>query len=230
MAEWSLVKVVLHADKAKEPAIYQVAAYVGSGNDKAVCIFCGKGFAALVDRVRKHVAGDGGAGAGIAACAGPAAHASEEPAEFAARQASFVAARAACCAKVAELHDAAAARDRKRSLDQFTAPHAFVPDGAKERPLKQKTLTDSTARHLKATEDLARGFYSAGIAGNMSSTSCCSAACCRSLKRGGRGGRPAARNCLAHCWIGSTRACRPASLRRAVPPRAWAWSLWATAR
>jgi hypothetical protein len=39
MAEWSLVKVVLHADKAKEPAMYQVAAYVGSGNDKAVCIF-----------------------------------------------------------------------------------------------------------------------------------------------------------------------------------------------
>ena len=51
MAEWSLVKVVLHADKAKEPAIYQVAAYVGSGNDKAVCIFCGEGFAALVDRL-----------------------------------------------------------------------------------------------------------------------------------------------------------------------------------
>jgi hypothetical protein len=44
-----------------------------------------------------------------------------------------------------------------------------VPDGAKERPLKQKTLTDSTARHLKVTEDLARGFYSAGIAGNVSS-------------------------------------------------------------
>jgi hypothetical protein len=61
-----------------------------------------------VDRVRKHVAGDGGAGAGIAACAGPAAHASEEPAEFAARQASFVAARVACRAKVAELRHAIA--------------------------------------------------------------------------------------------------------------------------
>jgi hypothetical protein len=42
MADWSLVKVVLHADKAKEPAIYQVAAYVGSGNDKAVCILAAR--------------------------------------------------------------------------------------------------------------------------------------------------------------------------------------------
>ena len=39
--EWSLVKVVLHADKDKTPEVYQPANYTGCGNDKAVCIFCG---------------------------------------------------------------------------------------------------------------------------------------------------------------------------------------------
>ena len=40
--EWAYVRVVLAADKGKEPRVLQAPAFVGSGNDMALCVFCGK--------------------------------------------------------------------------------------------------------------------------------------------------------------------------------------------
>jgi hypothetical protein len=118
-----------------------------------------------VDRVRYHVAGSaGGAVAGIAACAGPRAREGEDAEELAAHTATFAAARSACAAKVAELRAAAAAKKAQQLLDKATAPRSFVPEGAKERPLKQARMDDNVARRAQATEDLARGWFSAGIA------------------------------------------------------------------
>lgn len=88
--EWAYARVVLQADKDKEPRVLQPPGYVGCGNDKASCVFCGKLFAALVDRVRYHVAGGaGGAAAGITACPGPSERDEESAAAFAERKATF---------------------------------------------------------------------------------------------------------------------------------------------
>ena len=163
--EWSFVSVVLAADKDTEPRVYQAPGHVGSGKDTAFCVFCDKSFAALVDRVRNHVAGCGAGGlTGIAACSGPRARDGEPPAAFATRQAQFAAARAKCASKNAELRAAAAALTKKRALDAATAPELYVPGGAKPRPQKQLRLDSLSAKNLQATIDLARGFYSAGIA------------------------------------------------------------------
>ena len=95
--EWSFVSVVLAADKDKEPRVYQAPGHVGSGKDTAFCVFCDKSFAALVDRVRNHVAGCVAGGlTGIAACSGPRARDGEPPAAFATRQAQFATRRVAC--------------------------------------------------------------------------------------------------------------------------------------
>ncbi len=163
--EWSFVSVVLAADKDKEPRVYQAPGHVGSGKDTALCVFCDKSFAALVDRVSNHVAGCGAGGlTGIAACSGPRARDDEPPAAFATRQAQFAAARAKCASKNAELRAAAAALTKKRALDAATAPELYVPGSAKSRPQKQLRLDSLSAKNLQATIDLARGFYSAGIA------------------------------------------------------------------
>jgi hypothetical protein len=63
--EWGYVRVTLAADKGKEPRVLQAPGFVGCGSDQGVCVFCDKPFAALVDRIRYHVAGAGG---GAAAC------------------------------------------------------------------------------------------------------------------------------------------------------------------
>lgn len=161
--EWAYVRVVLAADKGKEPRVLQAPAFVGSGNDMALCVFCGKVFAALVNRVRHHVAGTTGAAVGVSPCPGVSQREGENAQEFAERKATFAAARTACRAKVAELAAAADAKAEKRALDKATSPLTFVASGAKERPQKQARLSDNAAARLKATQDLARGLYSAGI-------------------------------------------------------------------
>jgi hypothetical protein len=163
--EWAYARVTLAADKGKEPRVLQAPGFVGCGNDQAECAFCGKTFAALVDRVRYHVAGTGGGvAAGIIPCPGLRQREDEEAEAFAARQATFAAARAACVAKIAESRAAAEAKAQQRALDKATATRAFVPGGAKERPLKQARLSDEVAQRANATEDLARGWFSAGLA------------------------------------------------------------------
>ena len=123
--EWSFVSVVLAADKDKEPRVYQPANYVGNGKDTAYCVFCDKPFAALVDRARNHVGGCGASGlAGIIACPGPRALESEPDEAFAARKAQFAAAREKCAKKNAALRDEAVALQKKRALDQVTAPES----------------------------------------------------------------------------------------------------------
>ena len=165
--EWAFVSVVLAVDKDKEPRVFQAPGYVGCGRDEVVCNFCAKKFSGLVDRVRNHVAGSGKGLAAVAACPGPRARAGEPSEEWAARQAQFAAARAKCVAKNAELRAADTALQRKRALDRATAPELYVPGGAKKRPQLQKTLDCNAAKNLKATVDLARGFFSAGIAPNV---------------------------------------------------------------
>ena len=163
--EWAFVSVVLAADKETKPRVFQAPGFVGSGKDTAICVFCGKTFSGLVDRIRNHVAGCAAGGlAGIAPCQGPRALAGEPPEAFAERTAQFAAARAKCANKNAELRAAALAQTRKHSLDKATAPESYVPSGAKPRPQKQLRLDENSAKNLKATVDLARGFYSAGIA------------------------------------------------------------------
>ena len=167
--EWAYVRVTVAADKGKEPRVLQAPCYVGVGTDMALCVFCAKGFAALVNRVRCHIAGtERGVVTGTTPCPGPRLGDSENPQEFAARQASFTAARRACLSKNAELRAAADAKTQKRALDKATSPHTFVGGGAAgERPLKQKKLTDNVALRLKATQDLARGLIAAGIPANV---------------------------------------------------------------
>ncbi len=83
--EWEFVSVVLAADKETEPRVFQAPGFVGSGKDTAIiCVFCGKTFSGLVDRIRNHVAGCAAGGlAGIAPCQGPRALAGEPPEAFA---------------------------------------------------------------------------------------------------------------------------------------------------
>jgi hypothetical protein len=92
--EWAYVRVVEAGDKGKEPRVLQPPAHVGGGSDLALCVFCDEGFAALVNRVRQHVAG-GERGVGISSCPGPRVREDEPAQELAARQASFAAARTA---------------------------------------------------------------------------------------------------------------------------------------
>jgi quercetin dioxygenase-like cupin family protein len=166
--EWAFVSVVLAADKEKQPRVCQAPGFVGCGKDTVFCCFCDKSFAGLVDRIRNHVAGGAATGlAGVVFCPGPRARDGEPPAELAERKAQFAAARASCATKNAELRAAAEAQERKRALDKATAPELYVPGGAKPRPQKQLRLDSNSAINLKATEDLARGFYSAGIAPNV---------------------------------------------------------------
>jgi hypothetical protein len=170
-SEWALARVVLKADKDKEPRPLQDPGYVGSGVDLALCVFCGKGLPALVDRLRRHHAGrpEGvtTAPAGVTFCPGPLQKEDEEAEAFAARKAQFLAARAGARAKMAELKEAADAKAQQTALDKATAPQTFVPGGAKKRPLKQAKMTDSSESHASATEALARGVYSAGLAPNV---------------------------------------------------------------
>jgi hypothetical protein len=76
--------------------VFQAPGYVGSGKDTPPSAsFVYKSFAALVDRVRNHVAGCAASGlAGFTACPGPRAREGEPPEAFATRQAQFAAARA----------------------------------------------------------------------------------------------------------------------------------------
>ena len=206
-SEWALVRVVLAADKDKVPAVVQPPGYVGCGSDKAKCVFCPKSFAALINRVRDHVAGT----ALGTACPGPTLRDDEDAEAFLGRKASFDAARAACRAKNAALRAEVDAKQQKRALDRATAPHTFVPDGAKLRPLKQAKLTDSSALHSKATEDLARGLFSAGVAPHVLEN--------KLLKRGllsvaeaGAGWRPPSRKEL----LGTLLDAEHASVKRGI--------------
>ena len=168
--EWAYARVVLAADKDREPVVCQPPSYVGTGKDRALCVFCGKGFAALIDRLRAHVAGgEPGAYPSVSAqyCPGPRREGEEEDEAFAVRRAQFAAARAACRARQAELKAYADEKKQKAALDKVTAPHTFVPGGAKARPLKQKLMTDSAEKHAFATELLARGVYSTGLPPNV---------------------------------------------------------------
>jgi hypothetical protein len=170
-SEWGTARVVLAVDKDKQPRPLQAPGYKGCGKDVAVCVFCGKGFPALVDRLRKHVAGrpEGVTTppAGVTYCPGPRQEEDEEPAAFATRKDQFLAARAGAKGKAAELAAVADAKSQQVALDKATAPQSYVPGGAKARPLKQAKMTDSSARHVFATEALARGVYSAGLAPNV---------------------------------------------------------------
>ena len=75
--EWAYALVVLAADKGKEPRVYQEPGH-----------FCGTSFAALVNRVRYHVAGSaGGVAAGIGPCPGPRQREGEDAEALAARKA-----------------------------------------------------------------------------------------------------------------------------------------------
>jgi hypothetical protein len=124
-----------------------------------------------VNRLRAHVAGrPPGAhtpAAGVTYCEGPRRGEEDDAAAFAARRETFLSAQASCQAKAAELQEAADAKAQRVALDKATAPQSFVPGGAKPRPQRQTLMTDSTARWLTATEDLARGIYSAGLAPNV---------------------------------------------------------------
>jgi hypothetical protein len=163
--EWAFVSVVLAKDKEAEPPLYQAPGYVGCGKDSVRCAFCDKTFSGLVDRIRNHVAGCTAGGLlQVAACQGPRARAGEPTAELAERHKQFAAARALCAKKNAELRAAAATKRSRNALDRATAPELYVSSGPKPRPQKQQRLDSNSARNLKATEDLARGFYSAGIA------------------------------------------------------------------
>ena len=71
---------------------------VGGGTDIAQCIFCEKEYAALINRVRNHVAG-GGVGAkeaGVAKCPGTRRREGESEADHSLREAAFTKARDLC--------------------------------------------------------------------------------------------------------------------------------------
>ena len=169
--EWNLFRVVLERDKDALPRQLQEPGYIGGGKDRAHCIFCRKSVPALVNRMRAHVAGrPPGAhtpAAGVTYCTGPCREEGEDAAAAEAQRAQFLAARASCLARAAELQQAAEAKAQKEALDKATAPQSFVPGGAKPRPQRQTLMTDSAMRHLTATQDLARGIYSAGLAPNV---------------------------------------------------------------
>ena len=138
-SEWALARVVLKADKDKEPRPLQDPGYVGSGVDLALCVFCGKGLPALVDRLRRHHAGrpEGvtTAPAGVTFCPGPLQKEDEEAEAFAARKAQLertrrrvatltankaaVAQAAPLPAPAAERGDGRRAVKRPRALEDF---------------------------------------------------------------------------------------------------------------
>lgn len=160
-AEWAFFVVVRKADKGKVPRVDQVAGFVGTGADQAYCLFCERSLAALVDRLRGHLGGRPGEVFGVTACPGPAQRAGESAEDFAQRKTDFTAAQLVCRKKIEELRVAAESKKRRELLDQATAPESYVPAGPKARPLKQKTLDENTAAHVKVTDDLARGLFSA---------------------------------------------------------------------
>ena len=127
-SEWGTARVVLAVDKDKQPRPLQAPGYKGCGKDVAVCVFCGKGFPALVDRLRKHVAGrpEGVTTppAGVTYCPGPRQEEDEEPAAFATRKDQFLAARAGAKGKAAELAAVADAKSQQVALDKATAAKA----------------------------------------------------------------------------------------------------------
>lgn len=147
--------------------------------------------------------------AGISPCPGLRQRDDEEAEAFAVRQATFATARAACVANIAESRAAAEVKAQQRALDKATATRAFVPSGAKERPLKQaRCLTKSRSAQIQRRTWRAAGSAPASRR-TLSRTSCSSAGCCPWRRRAQAGARRAARRCWA-------RPLPSSALRRAL--------------
>ena len=167
--EWGTQRIQRKADLGKTPKIFQPPGTAGKDGDKMTCIFCACEKSAVVTRARAHVAGDCVGVMGITPCPGPKQEPEEDDAVFAARNAQFLAARAACLALVVAARATAALAAESAALDRLTAPpgERLAASSGTARPQKQLRLDATAALGLAATEGLARGWLAAGLPFNV---------------------------------------------------------------
>ena len=169
---WLVGRVILAKNKDSEPSILEPIGTVGVGKDQVKCIFCSSISQVLADRLRNHVAG-GGVGSEVAhikACVGVLPVDGESPDALQARTKAFPEARA----KFKRLNEEKARlkeeNQMKVGLNIVTGGAPSDPDGGgglkRARPLQQTSLDKNTETNMKATEALARGWYSAGLPPN----------------------------------------------------------------